>query len=230
VKTFARDEGVEPSSPWSTLDSGRQRFSFFKLALSRQNFYSQIQLRSFHMAGILRAIAAVIALSLAWAALAVAPASAESSVAAANVTAVSGVVTGNVQKVGFRAMIQKQAIRYNLAGSARNDSDGSVRFVLQGLKDRVDEALDTIREGTKNSSNVKVSVSPATITPDAKTFTVFGWTSVSRAISHPYDLVFDLRPDNTILKKHEAKAVWLEICEKTVQGEDIGKCDKDDDH
>jgi acylphosphatase len=183
------------------------------------------------MRTILRGIAVGIALSLTWAVLVIAPACAESSVAAANITAVSGVVTGNVQKVGFRAMIQKQAIRYNLAGSARNDSDGSVRFVLQGLKDRVDEALDTIREGTKNSSNVKVDVSLATIAPDAKTFTVFGWTSVSRHIPHPYDLVFNLRPDNTILKKHEAKAVWLEICEKTVQGEDVGKCDKDnDDH
>ena len=181
------------------------------------------------MHSILRAIAVAVGSSLTWAVLAIAPASAESSVAVTNVTAVSGVVTGNVQKVGFRAMIQKQAIRYNLAGSARNDSDGSLRFVLQGSKDRVDEALDTIREGTKKSSNVKVNVSPATIAPDAKTFTVFGWTSVSRNISHPYDLVFNLRPDNTVLKKHEAKAVWLEICEKTVQGEDVGKCDKDDD-
>jgi acylphosphatase len=180
---------------------------------------------------ILSWIAIVVASSLTSAVVATAPALAESSVAVANVTAVSGVVTGNVQKVGFRAMIQKQAIRYNLAGSARNDSDGSVHFVLQGLKDRVDEAVDTIREGTKKSSNVKVAVSPAAIAPDAKTFTVFGWTSVSRAISHPYDLVFNLRPDNTVLNKHEAKAVWLEICEKTVQGEDVGKCDKDnDDH
>jgi Acylphosphatase len=47
-----------------------------------------------------------------------------------DLTAVSGKVTGNVQKVGFRAMIQRQAIRYNLAGSAENDSDGSVKFTL----------------------------------------------------------------------------------------------------
>jgi len=181
------------------------------------------------MHSIWRRIAVVVASSLTWAVLVTAPASAESSVAAQNVTAISGIVTGNVQKVGFRAMIQKQAIRYNLVGSARNESDKSVRFVLQGPKDRVDEALDAIREGTKKSSNVKVSVSPATVEPDGKTFTVFGWTSVSRDISHPYDLVFSLRQDNTILGKHEAKAVWLGICEKAVQGDDIGKCDKDKD-
>jgi acylphosphatase len=174
-------------------------------------------------------VAVVIASSLTWAVLVTAPASAESSVAAQNLMAISGIVTGNVQKVGFRAMIQRQAIRYNLAGWARNESDLSVHFVLQGPKDRVNEALDTIREGTKTSSNVKVGVSPATVEPDAKTFTVFGWTSVSRDISHPYDLVFNLRQDNTILGKHETKAVWLGICEKAVQGDDIGKCNKDKD-
>jgi acylphosphatase len=181
------------------------------------------------MHSIWRRTAFVIASSLTWAVVAIAPASAESSAAAQNVIAISGIVTGNVQKVGFRAMIQKQAIRYNLAGSARNESDQSVHFVLQGPKTRVDQALDTIREGTKKSSNVKVSVSPATVEPDAKTFTVFGWTSVTRDISHPYDLVFNLRQDDTILSKHEAKAVWLGICEKAVQGQDVGKCDKDKD-
>jgi acylphosphatase len=181
------------------------------------------------MHSILRRTAFVIASSLTWAVVAIAPASAESSVAAQNVIAISAIVTGNVQKVGFRAMIQKQAIRYNLAGSARNESDQSVHFVLQGPKTRVDQALDTIREGTKKSSNVKVAVSPATVEPDAKTFTVFGWTSVTRDISHPYDLVFNLRQDDTILSKHEAKAVWLGICEKAVQGQDVGKCDKDKD-
>jgi acylphosphatase len=36
------------------------------------------------------------------------------------------VVGENIQKVGFRAMIQKQAIMYNLAGYARNNPDGTV--------------------------------------------------------------------------------------------------------
>jgi acylphosphatase len=147
----------------------------------------------------------------------------------AKVAAVSGVVTGNVQQVGFRAMIQKQAIEYNLAGSAENNSDKSVHFVLQGASDRIDQALAAIHNGTKKSSNVKVSTAPAAVDASLKTFTVVGWTSVSRGISHPYDLVFDLRPDDTTIKKHEAKQVWLGICEKTVKGDDVGKCDKDKD-
>ena len=124
---------------------------------------------------------------------------------AQNVTAISGTVTGNVQEVGFRAMIQRQAIQYNLAGSVENNNDKTVQFFLQGDKDRVDQALTAIRKGTKKSSDVNVGVSLASVRPDLQTFTVVGWTSVTRHISHPYDLIFNLRPDNTIIDKHEAK-------------------------
>jgi Acylphosphatase len=40
--------------------------------------------------------------------------------------AIAGTVSGQqIQKVGFRAMIQKHAIMYNLAGYARNNPDGT---------------------------------------------------------------------------------------------------------
>ena len=102
-----------------------------------------------------------------------------------------------------------------------------MQFFLQGDEDRIDEAQDAIRQGTKNSSDVNVSVTPTSIRPDLQTFTVVGCTSVSRNITHPYDLVFNLRPDNTIISKHEAKRVWLAVCEKAVKGPDSGKCEKD---
>ena len=39
--------------------------------------------------------------------------------------AITATVTGaKIQKVGFRAMIQKEAIMYNLAGFARNNPNG----------------------------------------------------------------------------------------------------------
>jgi hypothetical protein len=48
-------------------------------------------------------------------------------VACAQQQAVTATVIGEkVQKVGYRAMIQKQAIMYNLAGFARNNPDGTV--------------------------------------------------------------------------------------------------------
>ena len=181
------------------------------------------------MHNLLRRKSVFIAAAISCTLITVAADPAQSNAADMNVMAVSGIVTGNVQQVGFRAMIQKQAIQHNLAGSAKNDSDKSVRFILQGAKDQVDDALKAIRKGTKKSSDVSVSVSPAQVNSNLKTFTVVGWTSVSRHISHPYDLVFNLRRDNMTINKDEAKAVWLDICRKTVQGEDTGKCDKNGD-
>lgn len=158
--------------------------------------------------------------------VATAPAQAKSRLNGANLTAVSGI--GEVQQVGFRAMIQKQAIAYNLAGSTENDDDDkTVRFNLQGDMNRVDQAVAAIEDGTKKSSDVKVSLSPATFDPNLKSFTIMGWNSVSRKITNRYNLVFALRENDTTIKKKAAKQVWLGICTKAIaKTEDAGKCDK----
>lgn len=148
--------------------------------------------------------------------------------ASAELQAISGTVTGNVQGVGFRAMILKQAVEYNLAGSARNQ-DATVQFTLQGDPDRIGQALATIRKGTKKSSNVNVGVSPATADPGLKTFTIFRWTSKSRNITNPYDLVFHLRADDKTISRKEAKEVWREILRSTLQGKDKEKLGDDDE-
>jgi acylphosphatase len=116
----------------------------------------------------------------------------------------------------------------NLAGSVENKDDKSVQFFLQGDEDQINRALNAIPKGTKKSSDVNVSVSPTSIRPDLKTFTVVGWTSVTRNITQPYDLVFNLRPDNTIISQDEAKEVWLAVCEKAVKGPDSGNVIKMD--
>jgi acylphosphatase len=104
--------------------------------------------------------------------------------------AILATVTGNDQHVGFRAMIMKQAIEYNLAGSAKNGADGTVHFTLQGDSDRLDSALAAIRAGTKKSSNIEVSATQAAVDSDLSTFTVIDWTSTSRNITTPYTLIF----------------------------------------
>jgi acylphosphatase len=142
--------------------------------------------------------------------------------------AISGIVSGNVQKVGFRAMILKQAIEYNLAGSAQNAKEGTVQFTLQGDDNRIEQVLNAIRSGTKKSSDVKVSTSPAKIDPTLNKFTVTGWTSESRDITRAYDLVFPLRTNDEPISKKEAKKVWHEILKSTLTGEDLNKL-KDDD-
>jgi acylphosphatase len=144
--------------------------------------------------------------------------------------AISVSVSGNVQKVGFRAMILKQAIEYNLAGSAKNNPDGTVQFSLQGDERRIDQAVMAIRKGTKKSSNVKVNASPTAVDPNLNKFTVIAWTSTSRHITNPYDLVFTLRTNDKTISKKEAKEVYHEILRTTLKDEDLNKLgDEDDD-
>jgi acylphosphatase len=145
--------------------------------------------------------------------------------ASAEQQAIKGIVSGAmIQKVGFRAMIQKQAILYDLAGAARNVPDGTVSISLQGDKDRIDKALAAIRVGSKKSSrNNVVNVTSAPLDSTLKTFTVYGWTSTSRNITNPYDLVFQLRPANDELSKKAAGAVWNTIAESTLKGDDLAK-------
>src|SRR5271165_2923158 len=103
--------------------------------------------------------------------------------------AVEATVTGNDQEVGFCAMVMKQAIEYNLAGSAQNDANEIVHFTLQGEKHRIDSALTTIQEGTQRSSDIKIATTPTVIDPALNTFTIVGWTSSRRNITNKYNLV-----------------------------------------
>ena len=145
--------------------------------------------------------------------------------ASAEQLAIKGVVSGAmIQKVGFRAMIQKQAITYNLAGYARNIPDGTVSISLQGDKDRIDKVLDAIRAGTKKSSHHnKIAVTDDALDPSLKTFTVFDWISTSRNITAAYNLVFQLRPADDEISPKQAKGVWNTIAESTLKGDDLAK-------
>ena len=59
--------------------------------------------------------------------------------------------------------------------------------------------------------------------PDLKTFTVFAWTSTSRNIMNPNDLVFTLRPANDQISHKDAKAIWNNIAKSTLKGDDLAK-------
>jgi acylphosphatase len=100
--------------------------------------------------------------------------------------AITATVVGeNIQKVGFRAIIQKQAIMYNLAGYARNNPDGTVGVGLQGDGSRIAKALEVISAGNKKSSKANIiGEAPAPVDPNLRTFTVFSRTSKSRNISN----------------------------------------------
>jgi acylphosphatase len=142
--------------------------------------------------------------------------------------AISATVTGDDQQVGFRAMVMKQAIEYNLAGLARNDEDEVVRFTLQGDAERIDSAVATIRDGTTRSSNIEVQTAPAAVDPALSSFTIVDWTSSSRNITTPYTLVFKLRDGDEVVSRATAKNVWRQILEETLKGDDLAKLGAND--
>ena len=81
---------------------------------------------------------------------------------------------------------------------------------LQGDKDRIDKTLEAISAGTKTSSKANIiGEIQIALDPNLKTFTIFGWTSQSRKISNPYDLVFNLRPTDDQISAQETNcAIW----------------------
>jgi len=103
-----------------------------------------------------------------------------------------------------------------------------------------------IRNGTKKSSawdsgsaapaigsavplTTNVSTSPANVDPNLSQFTVIGWTSASRNITNPYDLVFHLRNNDEVISKKKAKMIWHEILRSTLKGDDLNKLGDDDE-
>jgi acylphosphatase len=142
--------------------------------------------------------------------------------------AIAATVTGDDQHVGFRALVMKQAIEYNLAGFAKNESNDIVRFALHGNSDRIDIAMAAVREGTKKSSKIKINAVAAAFDPALSTFTIMDWTSTSRGITTPYTLVFRLREPDRVIPHSQAKDVWHEILQTTLKGDDLRKLGDDD--
>jgi acylphosphatase len=142
--------------------------------------------------------------------------------------AVAAIVTGHDERVGFRALVMKQAIQYNLAGLASNQPNNIVHFSLQGRKKRIDAALHTIQKGTKRSSDIKIKTVEASFDPALDDFTIPDWTSSSRDITTKYTLVFKLRPDDEELTPLDAEAAWHKILAATLDPADLRKLQPDD--
>ncbi|MDA0676803.1 MAG: acylphosphatase [Chloroflexi bacterium] len=56
-------------------------------------------------------------------------------------------VTGRVQRVGFRAFVQREANRLGLRGTVRNTSDGAVEVVAAGTSDQLEKLAEKLRKG-----------------------------------------------------------------------------------
>ncbi len=57
------------------------------------------------------------------------------------------VVHGRVQGVGFRAFVEREAGKRQLAGWVRNCRDGSVEAVFKGEPETIEDMIDVCRRG-----------------------------------------------------------------------------------
>jgi len=69
------------------------------------------------------------------------------------------IITGKVQGVGFRAWVQKVARERSLSGEVQNQSDGTVKAILEGDDLMVKEVLDLCKDGPKAARVDRTDVS-----------------------------------------------------------------------
>jgi acylphosphatase len=70
-------------------------------------------------------------------------------------------ITGRVQGVGYRAFVERQAARFNLAGWVRNRADGSVEAVVAGDRAAVDAMIAACRTGPRSAVVMNVETDAA---------------------------------------------------------------------
>jgi len=79
-------------------------------------------------------------------------------------------IYGKVQGVQYRVYAQDSAVELNLVGYVKNNSDGSVEVLAQGLPDVLKEFVEYLYEGSLLAKVESVSVEWQTA---RKTFTEF---------------------------------------------------------
>jgi len=73
-------------------------------------------------------------------------------------------IEGRVQGVGFRAFVQREALKLGLTGWVRNRWDGSVETLVEGDQGDLEGFLLVLRRGpaASNVSNIRTSWGSAT--------------------------------------------------------------------
>lgn len=57
-------------------------------------------------------------------------------------------VTGKVQRVGYRDFVEQYAREHNFNGWIKNRSDGGVELVLQGTPDALKQCIEMLNQGS----------------------------------------------------------------------------------
>jgi acylphosphatase len=83
-----------------------------------------------------------------------------------NARSVHILVRGDVQGVGYRAWVQRQAQLHDLAGWVRNRRDGTVEAVFSGPDDKIGIMLAACRQGPSSAQVSAVDILPDADRPD----------------------------------------------------------------
>jgi len=76
------------------------------------------------------------------------------------------VIRGKVQDIGFRDLVERLASFLGFKGYVFNDLDGSVKLVIEGLPQALDDFFDDIKEKTQNIGAEIESIEKREITRD----------------------------------------------------------------
>ncbi|OGG24004.1 hypothetical protein A3A79_02295 [Candidatus Gottesmanbacteria bacterium RIFCSPLOWO2_01_FULL_43_11b] len=68
------------------------------------------------------------------------------------------IISGDVQGVGFRAWIVRQAKEFSLTGWVKNREDGAVELVAEGVRQSLEELIKRCQHGPEVSWVEKVDV------------------------------------------------------------------------
>lgn len=69
------------------------------------------------------------------------------------------IISGDVQGVGFRAWMRREAQKLNLTGWVKNREDGSVETMAEGSEEKLQKLIELCRQGPEASwvDDVKIT-------------------------------------------------------------------------
>jgi acylphosphatase len=82
------------------------------------------------------------------------------------------VISGMVQRVGFRRFAEKLARKYRLSGQVRNNKDGTVTLFVQGEEGSIESLVEEIRKAPSPIEVDEVTVKKARTIPSLKHFKI----------------------------------------------------------
>jgi len=82
------------------------------------------------------------------------------------------IIIGDVQGVGYRGWMKREALRKNVMGWVKNREDGTVEALLQGDDKNVDELVAIARRGPLTSLVDDVTEEEKEVNPSLSTFEV----------------------------------------------------------